>query len=120
MLRYTQALLTRMSQTTVCNRHHNLHQQFCRWLLLSLDRLPGNELAMTQEPVVRTECERLILRSWSAPRASSGTPGPGASSRSPASRTGVGRAPTESDVGFRPDVNEPMDNQIGCNRPGVS
>jgi CRP-like cAMP-binding protein len=49
MLRYTQALLTQMSQTAVCNRHHNLHQQFCRWLLLSLDRLPGNELAMTQE-----------------------------------------------------------------------
>ena len=49
LLRYTQALLTQMSLTAVCNRHHTLHQQFCRWLLLSLDRLPGNELIMTQE-----------------------------------------------------------------------
>ena len=49
LLRYAQALLTQMAQTAVCNRHHTLHQQFCRWLLLSLDRLPGNELVMTQE-----------------------------------------------------------------------
>jgi CRP-like cAMP-binding protein len=49
MLRYTQALLTQMAQTAVCNRHHQIHQQLCRWLLLSLDRLPGNRLAMTQE-----------------------------------------------------------------------
>jgi CRP-like cAMP-binding protein len=49
LLRYTQALLTQMAQTAVCNRHHTLDQQFCRWLLLSLDRLPGNELVMTQE-----------------------------------------------------------------------
>lgn len=48
-LRYTQALITQMSQTAVCNRHHTLDQQFCRWLLLSLDRLPSNELVMTQE-----------------------------------------------------------------------
>ncbi len=48
-LRYTQALITQMSQTAVCNRHHTLDQQLCRWLLLSLDRLPGNELRMTQE-----------------------------------------------------------------------
>jgi CRP-like cAMP-binding protein len=48
-LRYTQALITQMSQTAVCNRHHALEQQLCRWLLLSLDRLPGNELRMTQE-----------------------------------------------------------------------
>lgn len=48
-LRYTQALLTQMSQTAVCNRHHSLDQQFCRWLLLSLDRLQSNELVMTQE-----------------------------------------------------------------------
>jgi CRP-like cAMP-binding protein len=48
-LRYTQALLTQMSQTAVCNRYHTLEQQLCRWLLLSLDRLPGNELRMTQE-----------------------------------------------------------------------
>ena len=48
-LRYTQALITQMTQTAVCNRHHSLDQQLCRWLLLSLDRLPGNELAMTQE-----------------------------------------------------------------------
>jgi CRP-like cAMP-binding protein len=48
-LRYTQALLTQMAQTAVCNRHHALDQQLCRWLLLSLDRLPGNELLMTQE-----------------------------------------------------------------------
>ncbi|MDL0432952.1 Crp/Fnr family transcriptional regulator [Marinobacter sp. TBZ242] len=48
-LRYTQALITQMSQTAVCNRHHSIDQQLCRWLLLSLDRLPGNELTMTQE-----------------------------------------------------------------------
>lgn len=48
-LRYTQALITQMAQTAVCNRHHLLEQQLCRWLLLSLDRLPGNELTMTQE-----------------------------------------------------------------------
>ena len=49
LLRYTQALLTQMAQTAVCNRHHSLDQQLCRWLLLSLDRLDGNELVMTQE-----------------------------------------------------------------------
>jgi CRP-like cAMP-binding protein len=49
LLRYTQALITQMTQTAVCNRHHNLDQQFCRWLLLSLDRLQSNELVMTQE-----------------------------------------------------------------------
>ena len=49
LLRYTQALITQMAQTAVCNRHHTLDQQLCRWLLLSLDRLPGNELTMTQE-----------------------------------------------------------------------
>jgi CRP-like cAMP-binding protein len=49
LLRYTQALLTQMAQTAVCNRHHTVDQQLCRWLLLSLDRLPSNELTMTQE-----------------------------------------------------------------------
>ncbi len=49
LLRYTQALITQMAQTAVCNRHHTLDQQLCRWLLLSLDRLKGNELVMTQE-----------------------------------------------------------------------
>jgi len=49
LLRYTLALMTQMAQTAVCNRHHSLDQQLCRWLLLSLDRLTGNELAMTQE-----------------------------------------------------------------------
>jgi len=49
LLRYTQALITQMSQTAVCNRHHSLDQQLCRWLLLSLDRLDGTELVMTQE-----------------------------------------------------------------------
>ncbi|RST53083.1 Crp/Fnr family transcriptional regulator [Variovorax sp. MHTC-1] len=49
LLRYTQALITQMSQTAVCNRHHSLDQQLCRWLLLSLDRLTGDELVMTQE-----------------------------------------------------------------------
>jgi CRP-like cAMP-binding protein len=48
-LRYTQALITQMAQTAVCNRHHTVDQQLCRWLLLSLDRLPTNKLAMTQE-----------------------------------------------------------------------
>jgi CRP-like cAMP-binding protein len=49
LLRYTQALITQMAQTAVCNRHHSLDQQLCRWLLLSLDRLQDNELIMTQE-----------------------------------------------------------------------
>jgi len=49
LLRYTQALITQMSQTAVCNRHHSIEQQLCRWLLLSLDRLPGNSLNMTQD-----------------------------------------------------------------------
>jgi CRP-like cAMP-binding protein len=49
LLRYTQALITQMAQTAVCNRHHSLDQQLCRWLLLSLDRLSNNELVMTQE-----------------------------------------------------------------------
>jgi CRP-like cAMP-binding protein len=49
LLRYTQALLTQMAQTAVCNRHHTVDQQLCRWLLLSLDRLSSNELTMTQE-----------------------------------------------------------------------
>jgi CRP-like cAMP-binding protein len=49
LLRYTQALITQMAQTAVCNRHHSLDQQLCRWLLLSLDRLQGNDLVMTQE-----------------------------------------------------------------------
>lgn len=48
LLRFTQALITQMSQTAVCNRYHTLDQQFCRWLLLSLDRLHDNELVMTQ------------------------------------------------------------------------
>lgn len=49
MLRYTQALITQMAQTAVCNRHHTIDRQLCRWLLLSLDRLRSNELTMTQE-----------------------------------------------------------------------
>jgi CRP-like cAMP-binding protein len=49
VLRYTQALISQVTQTAVCNRHHSLSQQLCRWLLLSLDRLQGNELVMTQE-----------------------------------------------------------------------
>ena len=49
LLRYTQALMTQVSQTAVCNRHHSVEQQLCRWLLLTLDRLPSNELTMTQE-----------------------------------------------------------------------
>jgi len=51
LLRYTQALLTQMAQTAVCNRHHSLEQQLCRWLLLSLDRLPTKELVMTQQSI---------------------------------------------------------------------
>jgi CRP-like cAMP-binding protein len=53
LLRYTQALITQMTQTAVCNRHHTLDQQLCRWLLLSLDRLPSNELRMTQELIAK-------------------------------------------------------------------
>jgi len=51
LLRYTQALMTQMAQTAVCNRHHSLEQQLCRWLLLTVDRLSGDELIMTQELV---------------------------------------------------------------------
>jgi CRP-like cAMP-binding protein len=51
LLRYTQALATQMAQTAACNRHHSIEQQLCRWLLLTLDRLPGRELIMTQELV---------------------------------------------------------------------
>jgi CRP-like cAMP-binding protein len=49
LLRYTQALITQMSQTAVCNRHHSVVQQLCRWLLLTADRLPGPEIRMTQQ-----------------------------------------------------------------------
>src|SRR5471032_3002140 len=49
LLRYTQALITQMSQTAICNRHHSVEQQLCRWLLLTMDRLPNRELTMTQE-----------------------------------------------------------------------
>ena len=49
LLRYTQALITQMAQTAVCNRHHSVEQQLCRWLLLTLDRIPSGELVMTQE-----------------------------------------------------------------------
>jgi CRP-like cAMP-binding protein len=49
LLRYTQALITQMTQTAACNRHHAIDQQLCRWLLISLDRIPGDELVMTQE-----------------------------------------------------------------------
>jgi CRP-like cAMP-binding protein len=49
LLRYTQALMTQLSQTSVCNRHHSIEQQLCRWLLLTLDRRPGSELTITQE-----------------------------------------------------------------------
>jgi len=51
LLRYTQALITQMSQTAVCNRHHTVDQQLCRWLLLSMDRLPSSHLVMTQERI---------------------------------------------------------------------
>ena len=51
LLRYTQALITQMTQTAACNRHHSIEQQLCRWLLLTLDRLPSNELVMTHELV---------------------------------------------------------------------
>jgi len=54
MLRYTQALMTQISQTAVCNRHHSIEQQLCRWLLLTLDRLPSNELTITQELIAGT------------------------------------------------------------------
>jgi CRP-like cAMP-binding protein len=49
LLKYTQSLITQMAQTAVCNRHHTVNQQLCRWLLMSLDRLPSNTLSMTQE-----------------------------------------------------------------------
>ena len=79
LLRYTMALLAQMAQTAVCNRHHSVDQQLCRWLLLSLDRLPTNELTMTQELIAnmlgvrregvteaagRLQTARLIVYSW--------------------------------------------------------
>jgi CRP-like cAMP-binding protein len=54
MLRYMHALITQMAQTAVCNRHHTIEQQLCRWLLANLDRLPGNDLLMTQELIAST------------------------------------------------------------------
>ena len=54
LLRYTQSLITQMAQTAVCNRHHTIDQQLCRWLLLYLDRLPSNKLTMTQELIANT------------------------------------------------------------------
>jgi CRP-like cAMP-binding protein len=71
LLRYTQALLTQMAQTAVCNRHHSLDQQLCRWLLFSLDRLQGNHLVTTQELIANmlgvrregvTECARKLQK----------------------------------------------------------
>jgi len=53
LLRYTQALITQMTQTAACNRHHSVEQQLCRWLLLTLDRVPSRELIMTQELIAR-------------------------------------------------------------------
>ena len=53
LLRYTQAMIAQTAQTAVCNRHHTVAQQLCRWLLLSLDRLPGNELVVTQELIAQ-------------------------------------------------------------------
>ncbi len=71
LLRYIQALMTQMAQTAVCNRHHELGEQLCRWLLTSLDRLPGHELAVTQETIaallgVRRESVTLEARSLQA------------------------------------------------------
>jgi CRP-like cAMP-binding protein len=53
LLRYTQVLLTQLAQTAVCNRHHSVEQQLCRWLLMNLDRLPGNTMSVTQEPIAQ-------------------------------------------------------------------
>src|SRR6184192_1729710 len=63
LLRYTQALITQMAQTAVCNRHHSVDQQLCRWPLLSLDRLPANDLIMTQELIANMLGVR---RPWAA------------------------------------------------------
>ncbi len=62
LLRYTQALITQMTQTAVCNRHHMLEQQLCRWLLLSLDRLSSSHLAMTQQLIADALGVRRVLR----------------------------------------------------------
>jgi CRP-like cAMP-binding protein len=65
LLRYTQALISQMVQTAACNKHHSLEQQLCRWLLLSLDRLPGNELVMTQQLIANMlgVNQKLVLES---------------------------------------------------------
>ena len=66
LLRYTQALITQMAQTAVCNRHHSVDQQLCRWLLLSLDRLPDNRLVMTQELIANMLGVRREGVTWAA------------------------------------------------------
>jgi hypothetical protein len=61
LLRYTQALPAQMAQRAVCNRHHALDQQHCRWLLVSLDRLASNELAMTEELIATVHCASRVV-----------------------------------------------------------
>jgi len=75
MLRYTQALITQMAQTAVCNRHHTLDQQLCRWLLLSLDRLPSNELVMTQVLIANMLGVRVLCRRKEGVRSAAARPG---------------------------------------------
>ena len=94
LLRYTQALLTQMCQTAACNRHHSIEQQLCRWLLLTLDRLPSNELVMTQELVagalgVRRESITRGCRKFAARRHCPISPRPHCRAR--AARAGGGR-----------------------------
>lgn len=79
LLRYTQALITQMAQTAVCNRHHSIDQQLCRWLLLSIDRLPSNDLTMTQELIANM----LGVRRSGGHRGRSKAPGRGADSLQP-------------------------------------
>ena len=79
LLRYTQALITQMAQTAACNRHHSLDQQLCRWLLLSLDRLSGNELLMTQELIsnmLGVRRESVTEAALHLPRGESACPAP--------------------------------------------
>ena len=107
LLRYTQALITQMTQTAVCNRHHSVDQQLCRWLLLSLDRLPSTELKMTQELManmlgVRREGVTDAAGKLQSRRADSLQPRPHQGSRSPRPRGAGLRVLRRGPAGDRP------------------
>ena len=130
LLRYTQALITQMAQTAVCNRHHSLDQQLCRWLLLSLDRLQGNELTMTQELIANMLGVRREGVTEGAPASCRGRADPlRARSRHGARPPRPGAAHLRVLCGGQEGVRPPFAGQAGdlaaldpeqCSRPGLS